>query len=415
MISNTNKIYFGNQQISKVYVGDNLVFGGETAWTPYSLGSSLALWLDATDTDTITLNGSNVSQWDDKSDNQLVVTQSVADQQPAYTTGEKVTFDRVNDTMTVTMPATTGTLVLATANGTAAYGVNIPAGAYSIGGHNVGYMPDGPIIGQIVTSTAMSEADKSNAIAWLREKGGGNNYATVTNFSNWWRNWTELTSFPLLDTSNGTNFSVAWYNCTGLTSFPLIDTSNGTNFQYSWVNCTSLTSFPLLDTSNGTNFQYSWYKCSSLTSFPLIDTSSGTSFQETWNGCSSLTSFPLLDTSSGTNFREAWSGCTGLTSFPLIDTSSGTNFPAAWYGCTSLASFPANFFDNCLATNFTNAFTNTNLSQQSIDNILVSIESNGTSNGTFTQSGGSAPSATGNAAITALRNRGWSITVTGGF
>jgi hypothetical protein len=367
MISNTNKVYFGNQEISQVYVGDNLVFGGETAWTPYSLGSSLALWLDATDTDTITLNGSNVSQWDDKSDNQLVVTQSVADQQPAYTTGEKVTFDRVNDTMTVTMPATTGTLVLATANGTAAYGVIIPAGSYSIGGHNIGYMPDGPVIGQIITSTVMSEADKSSAIAWLREKGGGNNYGTVTDFYSFWRAWTELTSFPLLDTSSGTNFRDAWYNCTGLTSFPLIDTSSGTTFQHSWANCTS------------------------------------------------LTSFPLLDTSSGTNFYGAWWGCSSLTSFPLIDVSSGTSFYYAWFGCTSLVDFPANFFDGCPATDFTNAFFNTNLSQQSIDNILISIESNGTSNGTFNQSGGSAPSATGEAAIIALRNRGWSITVTGGF
>jgi len=84
MISNTNKIYFGNQEISQVYVGDNLVFGGETAWTPYSLGSSLALWLDATDTDTITLNGSNVSQWGDKSNNNRHAAQSTATKQPVY-------------------------------------------------------------------------------------------------------------------------------------------------------------------------------------------------------------------------------------------------------------------------------------------------------------------------------------------
>jgi hypothetical protein len=46
---------------------------------------------------------------------------------------------------------------------------------------------------------------------------------------------------------------------------------------------------------------------------------------------------------------------------------------------------------------------------------LVSINSNNTSNGTFDQSGGSAPSATGNAAIDAMRGRGWTITVTGGY
>jgi hypothetical protein len=34
-----------------------------SAWTPASLGASLALWLDAEDASTITLNGSTVSQW----------------------------------------------------------------------------------------------------------------------------------------------------------------------------------------------------------------------------------------------------------------------------------------------------------------------------------------------------------------
>ena len=149
--------------------------------------------------------------------------------------------------------------------------------------------------------------------------------------------------------------------------------------------------------------------------FPSIDTSAGTAFSYAWFMCSGLTSFPLLDTSSGEVFTSSWLGCTGLTSLPLIDTSAGTNFQSTWQNCASLTNFPANFFNNCLATNFSNAFLGTNLSQQSIDNILVSIESNGTANGTFYQSGGSPPSATGEAAITAMRNRGWSVTVKGGF
>jgi len=68
-----------------------------------------------------------------------------------------------------------------------------------------------------------------------------------------------------------------------------------------------------------------------------------------------------------------------------------------------------------LATNFTSAFTATNLTTTSIDNILVSIESNGTSGGTFDQSGGSAPSAVGLKAASLLVARGWTITVTGGL
>jgi len=56
----------------------------ESFWTPDELGADLALWLDAEDTDTITLNGSNVAQWDDKSGNGNHATQAIAASQPAY-------------------------------------------------------------------------------------------------------------------------------------------------------------------------------------------------------------------------------------------------------------------------------------------------------------------------------------------
>jgi len=161
-----------------------------------------------------------------------------------------------------------------------------------------------------------------------------------------------------------------------------------------------------------TNFSLAWYNCSSLTSFPLIDTSSGTNFSAAWLGCSSLTSFPLLDTISGTNFSFAWRFCSSLTSFPLIDTSSGTNFDRTWSFCSSLTSFPANAFDTNIASNYANSFTTTNLTTQSIDDILVSLVTSGVSNGTFDQSEGQAPSATGQNAITTLLGRGWTITTT---
>ena len=261
-------------------------------------------------------------------------------------------------------------------------------------------------------------------------------FENVTSFVLAWNGCSSLTSFPLIDTSSGTSFSNAWQNCTSLLSFPLIDTSSGTTFSNAWLGCTSLTSFPLLDVSSGTIFTNTWYACSSLTSFPLLDTSSGTNFSQTWLGCNSLTSFPLLDTSSGTNFNSAWYGCSSLTSFPLLDTSSGNNFDSAWYGCSSLTSFPlldtsssntfyrawrfcssltsfpANAFDTNIATNYGEAVGYTNLSQTSIDNILVSIDTAGQSNGTFNQSGGSAPSAVGLAAISNLVSKGWTITYT---
>ena len=54
-----------------------------SAWTPANL-TGLALWLDADDASTITLNGSTVSQWDDKSGNNYHVSQANAANQPRY-------------------------------------------------------------------------------------------------------------------------------------------------------------------------------------------------------------------------------------------------------------------------------------------------------------------------------------------
>jgi hypothetical protein len=308
----------------------------------------------------------------DLSGNDNHAAQATAAARPIYQTSpDRITVDGVDDRMTVTVPAGgfTGTMVLATDQGTASYGVNIPAGAYDIGGRSGLYFPGTALVGQLIRDGALSAKEAAETEAYFVANGATAGYGAVTDFAEFWREWAEITSFPLLDTSAGTSFSSAWQDCTGLTSFPLIDTSAGTNF------------------SNA------------------------------WRGCSGLTSFPLIDTSAGTTFYAAWHKCTGLTSFPLIDTSAGTDFSLAWRGCTGLTSFPANAFDNVKGGDFADAFTNTDLTQTSIDNILVSLVASGIAAGTrvFDQLGGSAPSAAGEAAIDTLRSRGWTVTVTGGF
>lgn len=64
--------------------------------------SGLQLWLDADDSSTITLNGSTVSQWNDKSGNSYNVSQGTASYQPTYSTAQLngknvVTFDGTAD------------------------------------------------------------------------------------------------------------------------------------------------------------------------------------------------------------------------------------------------------------------------------------------------------------------------------
>lgn len=80
---------------------------GFTMWDPSELGASLALWLDADDASTITLNGSTVSQWDDKSGNDRHASQGTAADQPAYVTNvynskPTVRSDGANDFLSIT-------------------------------------------------------------------------------------------------------------------------------------------------------------------------------------------------------------------------------------------------------------------------------------------------------------------------
>lgn len=99
--------------------GRNRFFGEKKAWTPAALGPSLALWLDAEDATTITLNGSTVSQWADKSGHGNNATQSTAANQPTYSaTGyggkPSLAFDGTNDSLVL---PTTGVMGINTAAG----------------------------------------------------------------------------------------------------------------------------------------------------------------------------------------------------------------------------------------------------------------------------------------------------------
>jgi len=292
--------------------------------------------------------GQGVGGMTDLSGNDNHAAQATAAARPIYQTApDRVTIDGVDDKMTVTVPAGgfTGTMVLGTDQGTASYGVTIPSGAYDIGGRGGLHFPGTALVGQFIRDGVLSEGEAAATEAYFVANGATASYGAVTDFTDFWRERSEITSFPLIDTSSGTLFTAAWDNC------------------------------------------------------------------------NSLTSFPLINTSAGTDFIAAWRDCSSLTSFPLIDTSSGTDFKQAWRFCSNLTSFPANAFDNVSGGNFENAFLNTALTQTSIDNVLVSLVASGIAAGTrkFNQSGGSAPSSTGEAAIDTLRSRGWSVTVTGGY
>jgi hypothetical protein len=73
----------------------------DTAFNPKRV-AGLALWFDADDASTITLNGSTVSEWRDKSGYNRHATQATAARQPAYTTNS------LNGKPAVTAPGADG-------------------------------------------------------------------------------------------------------------------------------------------------------------------------------------------------------------------------------------------------------------------------------------------------------------------
>jgi len=111
--------------LGKSLIRNRVVGGGvpSVPWTPVQL--STALWLDANDASTLTLNGSTVSQWRDKSGNARHASQATAANQPTRTlnglNGKPVlTFDGADWLFN----ATPGALIRNVAGGTVAAVLN---------------------------------------------------------------------------------------------------------------------------------------------------------------------------------------------------------------------------------------------------------------------------------------------------
>ena len=276
----------------------------------------------------------------------------------------------------------------------------------------------------MVKATNLASCWKANT---LLESFPQMDFPDCTNFQSAWEHCESLTSFPLIDTSSSTRLVSAWSDCKNLTSFPELDTSNVINFGVAWNGCNVLnnigvvpgatTSFPLLDFTNAIELQQTWYNCFALTVFPKINTPNVANFRWSWYRCENLEEFPEINTSSGTLFQGAWQTCLKLKEFPALDFSNGKTFLEAWATCRALTTFPPNMFDTTGTLNasaFQRAFTDCALTAQSIENILVSLDTNGQSNIELGIDGGTnaAKSTWTGAAVAAFDNliaKGWTI------
>jgi len=224
----------------------------------------------------------------------------------------------------------------------------------------------------------------------------------------------------------GQRLDNAFYGCSNLTELNVSnwDTSNIGPANFFANGCSSLTSLDVSgwDTSNFTSLGGFIQGCTNLQNLDVSnwDTSNVTSFAAFAQSCTNLQSLDVSgwNTSSANTFGNFMFNCSSITTLDISgwDTSNVTSFSTFARGCTSLTTLTVgNAFDNTIATNCGNAFLNCALNQSSVDAILVSFNTAGTSNGTLTISGGTnaTPSATGQAATDALRARGWTVTLNG--
>jgi hypothetical protein len=287
-------------------------------------------------------------------------TQATASKRPTYQTGPaRLALDIIDDTMKVIVPSGgwVGTMTIGTNSGTASYGVSIP---------------------ETDMTDAGTIADTSYRIGGAKDRGSFPGSAIIG----------QVIRNGALTTDEKATVEAEIVESGATTSYGAV---------------TSMSRF--------------WRDRSEIVEFPLIDSSSCANFEFAFEGCG-FSLFPLLDMSAAITVRGAWSGCPNLTTLPAFVFSSLTNGDNAWQNCVSLSTVGPNLFDNVQAGRFGNAFTNTGLTQDSIDNILVSLVASNITTGTrqFGQSGGLAPSvAVGQPAIDTLRARGWTVTVTGGY
>ena len=147
---------------ARIFKPEDLFFLGEKG--AYYYPSDLStLFQDAAGTTAVTADGDPVGLAVDKSGNAVDAVQSVSASRPVYNVSpSRLSLDKVDDALVITVPAGgwIGTMVLATDQGTASYGVSIPAGAYNLGGR---YFPGTAIVGVVFRDGALSAGEKAGA------------------------------------------------------------------------------------------------------------------------------------------------------------------------------------------------------------------------------------------------------------
>ena len=362
------------------------------------------LFQDSAGTTPITVDGQPLGLWEDSSPNANDAVQTTAAARPTYHTDGTYhwfTFDAVDDNLHLNLPAGNYTILHATMAGVIEYTSTVPVGGIDLTANQLYPVTPG-LTGILASTKPLTFAAK----AYMESLGSGHNFTGVTSMFAWFLARSDITAINTSDwdVSSVTDFTACFDFMENLTTLDVSnwDTSSVQSFNYFAGGCPLLQALDVSnwDTSQVTNFSFFAESCGTLTELDVSNwnTAKVTDFSNFIVTADSITTLDLRNwnTSQVTTFQRFTFSATSLTDI-LLD--GGTGNPFADSPCIDYA----------------DAFTSTNLTQATIDGILIRINNAGTSNGTFNQSGGSAPSIVGRGAIDALRARGWTVAVTGGY
>ena len=415
----------------------------------------------------------------DNGDTDKYATQVVSNDQPV-SDGYVVTFADNSDHLDIPSTTQAGWQVVGTSLGTFAYKVNSNAVTeLNLLGNAGAIRTVGDSYGMILLPESATGKDIEDARKLLIDRGAADG-TTGSSLQSFWQSRSDIVEFKSINTTGISNMSYAWFGNGYLIAFPLIDMSGVTNIRNAFSFNNSLLSFPAIQAPNCVNFTETWRYTVSLTSFPadakLGTSTNGATFygawqasgltsfstplptannayaawsscislesfsaelpsvnnaREAWYNCSSLESFST-ELPSLTNAMFAWDGCSSLTSFDVPLPSVNAMY-RAWAGCSSLTDFSEEVFANWNPSSISSGVFDfawlgcSSLTSQSVENILVPIDSSGKYATSTGASGGTALadagididyngdtlSAATTAAIDSLSGKGWQVYING--
>ena len=267
---------------------------------------------------------------------------------------QALVLDDDDDSMLIDVPTGgwSGTFVQGTALGVIVGEIDVPAGPYQIP-TDPNYAGPGTDIHTFILNRSLVEDELEGLVKWIGKRCPVADFATTSTMNSWFRDRSDITAL---------DFSRA--NATGVTNMAGLALSTANLATIKLGSIISATTTDIGNLIRGTK----------LTSLDLSD---------------SVTS----GVTSCVNFARG-------TPLETLTLSGGSGSPFSDSPCVS----------------YSGAFIATNLNQQSYTDLVTAIESAGTSNGTLDITGGtSTTTGAAQAAVDALRGRGWTVTTPDGY